>query len=523
MPINPMDIYAFAKQGADEGRARGTQSRLAQLAGQAYSDPSQRQSALAQMVATDPGAGMAFGKAMQGEEESIHEQIIKRAAMVSRAYKTNPQMAQAMYQGLPELAQRGGFGQVPGQLDDKVAMALEQMVASASSPTEGYTLSPGSRRFDGSNQMVAEAPVAPANASMVSVPDGQGGMIQMMFDPKTRQLMQPQYPGQESAQPAPQGGADVMGGAMRDSGNLADSISSLVTPLGGRITSTTGGQHNPGSKHYSGNAVDVGMGRESPEQQAQILAALQANPALRVRDERTRPPGQKVWSGPHLHVEQGQQVAQAGRMGHTPAKSAAGKAAPSGYKWNADGSMAPIPGGPAETAIAARADAAAARKAAEDVKSGQKTQAAQARQVEADNASNQLISAIDNLMGSEGFGSLGTTMGDLQINTPLIRNSAKDADAQLKNVAGQVALTTMSRLKALSASGATGFGSLTKPELTLLENSIATLQSENISNAQLKTSLKAIRDTMAKTQKWQPSGPKQPVTGGDFSHLWGGQ
>ena len=161
----------------------------------------------------------------------------------------------------------------------------------------------------------------------------------------------------------------------------------------------------------------------------------------------------------------------------------------------------------------ARDQATAARKAAEDAKKFQAQQATATRQASAASAAGQLVTAIDSLTKSKGFNSLGTAWGDVQIKTPMVRNDAKDADAQLKNVAGQVALTTMERLKALSAVGATGFGSLTAPELKLLENSLATLQSENISNAQLTTSLKTIRDSMEKITKWQPQGQQQAPSG----------
>lgn len=161
----------------------------------------------------------------------------------------------------------------------------------------------------------------------------------------------------------------------------------------------------------------------------------------------------------------------------------------------------------------ARDEATAARKAAEDAKKFQAQQATATRQASAASAASQLVTAIDSLTKSKGFASLGTAWGDVQIKTPMVRNDAKDADAQLKNVAGQVALTTMERLKALSAVGATGFGSLTAPELKLLENSLATLQSENISNAQLTTSLKTIRDSMEKITKWQPQGQAQAPSG----------
>lgn len=180
------------------------------------------------------------------------------------------------------------------------------------------------------------------------------------------------------------------------------------------------------------------------------------------------------------------------------------QAAPAGYRTLPDGSMEPIPGGPAQIAIDARNEAAAARQAADDAKRAQKAQGEAARQAEAATAANQLVSAIDGLMQHPGFGALGTAWGDAQIMTPLIRNDAKDAKARLENISGQVALSTMARLKSLSSTGATGFGSLTAPELKLLQNSIDTLQSENISNEQLAASLKNIRDFMDKTANWKP-------------------
>lgn len=66
----------------------------------------------------------------------------------------------------------------------------------------------------------------------------------------------------------------------------------------GRATSG----HNPGSKHYSGQAFDVGVRGKSEAEIQNFIQAAQAN-GLRVVDERTRPPGQKVWGGPHLHLE----------------------------------------------------------------------------------------------------------------------------------------------------------------------------------------------------------------------------
>ncbi len=67
--------------------------------------------------------------------------------------------------------------------------------------------------------------------------------------------------------------------------------------------STTGGRHNVGSRHYTGNAVDIkGSGGFSDEQVA-ALTQEAASRGFKIRDERRRPPNQKVWGGPHVHLE----------------------------------------------------------------------------------------------------------------------------------------------------------------------------------------------------------------------------
>ena len=188
--------------------------------------------------------------------------------------------------------------------------------------------------------------------------------------------------------------------------------------------------------------------------------------------------------------------------------------APSGYRFKPDGSLEMIPGGPAEVAAQARADAQDARKAADDAKALQAEQTANARQDQAAESAQSLISAIDTLEAHPGFKTLGTVPGDFNLSVPYIRNATKDADAQLKNISGQVALATMNTLKALSKQGATGFGALSEKELSLLENSIATLKSENISNQQLKDSLQVIKDKMEKVARWKQTQASAPSSGG---------
>lgn len=87
-----------------------------------------------------------------------------------------------------------------------------------------------------------------------------------------------------------------------DGGHLPDLIS-FVQERGHQIGSTTGGTHNRGSLHYSGNAVDIHNSGQFTDQQVAELSQSASERGFKVRDERVRPLGQKVWGGPHVHVE----------------------------------------------------------------------------------------------------------------------------------------------------------------------------------------------------------------------------
>lgn len=65
---------------------------------------------------------------------------------------------------------------------------------------------------------------------------------------------------------------------------------------------TTG--HNPGSKHYTGDAEDFSVQGKSPAEVDAFIKQMQAK-GYTVRDERVRPTGQQVWDGAHIHVETG--------------------------------------------------------------------------------------------------------------------------------------------------------------------------------------------------------------------------
>lgn len=76
----------------------------------------------------------------------------------------------------------------------------------------------------------------------------------------------------------------------------------LAKENGFTVTSTISGRHNPGSKHFRGLAIDVRT-RDKTSKQCDDFIKLCRSLGLIVRDERTRPAGQKIWSGAHLHIE----------------------------------------------------------------------------------------------------------------------------------------------------------------------------------------------------------------------------
>jgi uncharacterized protein YcbK (DUF882 family) len=62
--------------------------------------------------------------------------------------------------------------------------------------------------------------------------------------------------------------------------------------------------HNKGSFHPLGRALDFSVRGKSPAQVAQFISELREQ-GFTVFDERTRPAGQRVWGGPHVHAQFG--------------------------------------------------------------------------------------------------------------------------------------------------------------------------------------------------------------------------
>lgn len=136
-----------------------------------------------------------------------------------------------------------------------------------------------------------------------------------------------------------------------------------------------------------------------------------------------------------------------------------------------------------------------------DVKAPAQSQATMRRNQSAADTARATLDTIAHLTQSPGYKSLGTIGGDIATHTPFIRTDAKDAQQQLDVLGGQIALSTMASLKALSAQGATGFGALNREELKLLQNSVSSLQAGNLSHAQLDKNISVIEEKMAKIER----------------------
>jgi hypothetical protein len=73
------------------------------------------------------------------------------------------------------------------------------------------------------------------------------------------------------------------------------------------VTSTRGGRHNAGSKHYRGKALDFSIHKSNgeliSEDYIEHLNRDAKENGMLLLDERERLPGEKIWHGSHFHLE----------------------------------------------------------------------------------------------------------------------------------------------------------------------------------------------------------------------------
>lgn len=150
---------------------------------------------------------------------------------------------------------------------------------------------------------------------------------------------------------------------------------------------------------------------------------------------------------------------------------------------------------------AQRADAAANTATEIQQQARQEKQAQQRSAIEGAVASyDDALATIRKLRSHPGYESLGTIQGDVALNTPLVRTDAKGANAALETVKSQSLINTLSALKAASATGASGFGSLTEKEGAALQAAIANLSTAQ-SHEDLDSNLAEIERVMTRNRR----------------------
>lgn len=330
MATNLLDLMGYMQDQGDRGRALGQQSKLAQLASQAYGAPQdQRQGLVQQAIGVDPQSGFALGQNLQGDEDARMKRVGQMAGMlVNLPSQARPQA----YAGIVRELQGIGLGEgLPDQWSDDLMPYAQQLAGQLGGVkgAEGFTLSPGSARYDAQGRMVVSQPFAPKdqNWAVEEVPDGMGGTIQMEHNRATGEWREPTYGAVPSVPLEP----PQMGG---DQFAFLGGIPGVTITSGQRTP-----EHNrevggaPNSYHLTGQARDILPPRD-PQQAALIRQQAAAN-GLEVIDE-----------GDHWHMEPRGNASR--RLGYAPPKASKDDSAPNGYRFRPDGALEAIPGGPAD-------------------------------------------------------------------------------------------------------------------------------------------------------------------------------
>jgi len=447
------NMLATLNQGIDRGRG----NRFAQLAGQAYSAaPAQQNALIGQAVSVDPTAGLQLGsqlatlngdrqKTAQAAEVDHNKKLRGAAQFALDALKSrDPARIQGAGNAVgPYLTQLTGK-QFPGLSEDMLP-ALYQVLAQTggADETKGVVLSAGGQlRNPMTGELLADNP---QSLQYHDVPMGEGKAAGV-FDPSTGTI-RPAVGG--AAQPGPQGAPQ------------GDPMQPFID--------------------QANHAVQLGADPAKVEawlqQQAQQIGA------------QPQAPGQS------------QPAAQA------PAQFGVGTPKPSAADQESFGAPQQVMGADGKPHLVQFGNRGGQREVsgflkpemtpAQAAKQAVQQQKAEASKADALESYDQSISQIDNLLNSPGASMLGTYTGDVAGMFP--HTDTSNANAALDNIKNQVLLNTISKLKALSATGASGFGSLSNQEGEILKNSIASLDRKQ-TNAQLMQNLRNIKSMLQQSR-----------------------
>ena len=199
MAVNLLAGMQYMQQQGEQGKQQGLEQRYNRLAGEAFNAPDNqtRDSAIGQIAVNNPTAATELRTQYQQQDNDQLKLLTGAARYLKGAMDTkNVQAVQGAWNTvLPGLIRRGVVkeGELSPTWDPSYEATVHQLLAmgdgqGGAGEAQQFTLSPGSKRFDASGNVIAEVPFAPASGTIVTVPDGMGGEMQMVWDPRTRQL-----------------------------------------------------------------------------------------------------------------------------------------------------------------------------------------------------------------------------------------------------------------------------------------------------------------------------------------------
>lgn len=521
------NIVGQYEQGYDRGRGQLAD----RLAGQAFSTQgADRQSALSRLAGVNPQAAFAMQNQFAQQDQLAQQQA--QAQQIDHNKKLNGAaryVLQAVQSGDPNRVQ-GAWSAVrpyladltgkqpPEQFDPAMLPKMYEIVGQTGGAPDakGTVVAPGGVLVDSATgQQMFSNPASPAKGQLVDVPDGKGGSYKMIFDPATGQLSQPNF-GASGSQVAPSG-QDGGYSTMILPPDTGGNVQPLVTPS------------SPFNERAAAEANAMLAQHVPPDTIMQRLAAKYPTQRFDIALDRATGQFKDVSNGSARMPQE-----QAGGLGYNPGpQKQAVTLSPAELKAAGlpDGTVAQrdengkitVVSRPPQVSPDKMADIAAKR------------QKAQAAQQDALSNIDDNINQIDELLNAPGFDNIGTFTGDTFGRIP--HTDTADARAKLETVGNQSLLTTLSSLKSLSATGASGFGALSDSEGRILRNAAANLN-ESQSNAALRKSLQDYKSKLLRTRQrlasLQVSLPEDSVAGNkpipqqssaqggqDFSHLWG--
>lgn len=185
---NMVDAY-------NKGQATGRESRLAQLAGQAYNaNPQQQGQLVGQMVGLDPRQGLAIGGALDqrnAAQQSVQNKKLNAAASyLLNAVRTNdPQKIDHAYQATRPVVESVTGQQLPPQFDPNMIPHITQLALGSGGVPQApkpISVAPGSTLLNPDTMHPEYTAPQKQQLTYQHVPDGKGGYTLEAFDQNGR-------------------------------------------------------------------------------------------------------------------------------------------------------------------------------------------------------------------------------------------------------------------------------------------------------------------------------------------------